>query len=198
MRTQFIRIPRKFLELDKGTKFIDVLVYAALEYQKDGTTGKSRISMRTIAEKYNIALSKIEDAVKRLTESGYIEYTQYPSPKNKDYVFNEYSFPYNKKQYGYLKLKPELLTQNLKPKDRGLLIYLQLIAVPNMNDIAETKIEDIAKQLKITRQTTSKYLKYFLDIEQISKGKHFYKCKYLAKEDKPETKIETKPISIIL
>lgn len=99
---------------------------------------------------------------------------------------------------GYLKLKPEVLTQTLKPKDRGILIYLQLIALPNMNDIAETKIEDIASRLGITRQTTSKYLKYFLSIDQITQGKHFYKCKYLAKEEVPDKKNDKKECVFIL
>ena len=53
-----------FLELDEGTKFIDVLVYAAIDNQKD--SGTSKIGMRTISEKYGIALIKVEDAIKRL------------------------------------------------------------------------------------------------------------------------------------
>ena len=53
-----------FLELDEGTKFIDVLVDAAIDNQKD--SGTSKIGMRTISEKYGIALSKVEDAIKRL------------------------------------------------------------------------------------------------------------------------------------
>jgi DNA-binding MarR family transcriptional regulator len=188
MGTQFIQIPRKFLEMDKGTKFVDVLVYAAIDNQKDNSTYTSRIGMRTIADKYNIALSKVEDAIKRLKESGYIDYKQYPSQNNSEYVFNEYSLPLlknGKMKEGFLMLKPEVLTEPLKPKDRGVLIYLQLIAIPNMNDIAETKMEDIAKLLKITRQTASKYIKAFLDSNHIAKGKCSYKCKYLAK-DKPE------------
>ena len=68
--------------MDKGTKFVDVLVYAAIDNQKDNSTYTSRIGMRTIAEKYNIALSKVEDAIKRLKASGYIDYKQYPSQNN--------------------------------------------------------------------------------------------------------------------
>ena len=187
MGTQFIQIPRKFLELEKGTKFVDVLVYAALDNQKDNKTYTSRIGMRTISEKYNIPLSKVEDAIKRLKDSGYIDYKQYPSPNNPDYKFNEYSFPLlkeGKMKDGFLMLNPTLLEQPLKPKERGILIFLQLIAIPNMNDIFETKMEDIAKRLKITRQTVSKYLKFFEDKNYISKGKHYYKCQYVAK-DKP-------------
>lgn len=202
MGTQWIQIPRKFLEMNKGTKFIDVLVYATIDNQKDSTTNTSNIGMRTIAEKYNIPLSKVEDAIKRLKDEGYIDYTQFPSQNHKDRVYNQYTFPLIKKDGnidgGYLKLKPEVLTQTLKPKDRGILIYLQLIAVIDMNDIAETKIEDIASRLGITRQTTSKYLKYFLSIDQITKGKHFYKCKYLAKEEKPDTKEKKNECVIIL
>lgn len=187
--------------MDKGTKFVDVLVYAAIDNQKDSTTHTSNIGMRTIAEKYNIPLSKVEDAIKRLKEAGYIDYTQFPSQNHKDRVYNQYTFPLIGKDGnvdgGYLKLKPEVLTQTLKPKDRGILIFLQLIAVIDMNDIAETKIEDIASRLGITRQTTSKYIKYFLDIDQITKGQHFYKCKYLAKEDKPVVK-DKKECVIIL
>jgi DNA-binding MarR family transcriptional regulator len=197
MGTQFIQIPRKFLGIEKGTKFIDVLVYAALDNQKDNVTYTSRIGMNTIAEKYNIALSKVEDAIKRLKESGYIDYTQYPSPNNPKHKYNVYTFPLLKEgnmKDGFLMLKPEILTQPLKPKDRGVLIYLQLIALPNMNDIAETKIEDIAERLKITRQTTSKYIKAFLDSNQITKGRCSYKCQYLAKN----TPVKAEPLTITL
>ena len=184
MGTQWIQIPRKFLELDKGTKFVDVLVYAAIDFQKDSSTHTSRIGQRTIAEKYNIPLSKVEDAIKRLKESGYINYKQIPSDKYKDYVYNEYTLPLLNDGNGYLKLKPSLLNQALPPKERGILIYLQLIALPNMNDIAETKIEDIAKRLKITRQTTSKYLKKFLEVGQLHKSSsgRFYQCQYLDRD----------------
>ena len=184
MGTQWIQIPRKFLELDKGTKFVDVLVYAAIDFQKDSSTHTSRIGQRTIAEKYNIPLSKVEDAIKRLKESGYINYKQIPSDKYKDYVFNEYTLPLLKDGNGYLKLKQEVLNQSLPPKERGILIYLQLIALPNMNDIAETKIEDIANRLKICRQTTSKYLKKFLEVGQLHKSSsgRFYQCQYLDRD----------------
>jgi DNA-binding MarR family transcriptional regulator len=197
----FIQIPRKFLELKAGTKFIDVLVYAAIDFQKDSTTYKSRIGMRTIADKYNIALSKVEDAIKRLKESGYIDYKQYPSQNNSEYVFNEYSLPLlknGKMKEGFLMLNPEVLTQPLKPKDRGVLIYLQLIALPNMNDIAETKMEDIAKLLKITRQTASKYIKAFLDSNQITKGRCSYKCKYLAKAEAAEDVVINNKLEFII
>lgn len=185
MGKQWIRIPRTFLESKKGTKFIDILVYAAIDYQKEGNT--SNIGMRTIAEKYNIPLSKVEEAIKRLKEDGFIDYTQFPSQSHKDRVYNQYTFPlFNKEgscNKGFLMLKGDILTQNLKPKERGVLIYLQLIAMPNMNEIAETKIEEIAELIGITRQTCSKYIKYFLDINQIYKGKYFYICKYLAKDE---------------
>ena len=195
MGTQWIQIPRRFLEIDKGTKFVDILVYAAIDNQKDSTTNKSRIGMRTIADKYNIALSNVEDAVKRLKESGYIDYTQLPSEKYKDSVFNEYTLPQIKNDF--LMLKPEVLKLPLKPKDRGILIYLQLIALPDMNDIAETKIEDIATRLKITRQTTSKYLKQFVGLGYLHHTRYgISQCQYLAR-DMPE-KAVTEPLNIIL
>lgn len=178
--------------MDKGTKFVDVLVYAAIDNQKDSSTHKSRIGMRTISEKYSIALSKVEDAVKRLKESGYIDYIQLPSDKYKDSVFNEYTLPQIKE--GYLKLNPDLLTLPLKPKERGILLYFQLLALPNMNDIAETKIEDIATRLKITRQTTSKYLKQFVGLGYLHQTRNgIYQCQYLAKEKK-----EIPPLTITL
>ena len=196
MGTQWIQIPRKFLESDKGTKFVDVLVYAAIDYQKDSSTHRSRIGQRTIADKYNIPLSKVEDAVKRLKESGYIDYTQLPSDKYKDSVFNEYTLPQIKE--GFLMLKPEVLTLPLKPKERGILIYLQLIALPSMNDIVETKIEDIAKRLKITRQTTSKYLKQFVESGHLTKGKSgLYRCQYLAKDKTVDNKPKEVPVIIL-
>jgi hypothetical protein len=66
MGTQFVQIPRKFLEMDKGTKFVDVLVYSIIDNQKDSSTYTSKIGQSTIAEKYDIPLSKVEDAIKRL------------------------------------------------------------------------------------------------------------------------------------
>lgn len=186
---RFIQIPRKFLALKTGTKFIDVLVYAAIDFQKDSTTHKSRIGLRTIADKYNIALSKVEDAVKRLKTNGFLDYIQLKSEVN-DYVFNEYTLPKSK---DFLMLNPDLLVQELKPKEKGVLIYLQLIAEIGINDIAETTIEGIANRMGITRQTTSKYLKFFVDKGHITKGKHYYKCHYLAKEDKPK---EEQPLII--
>ena len=195
MGTQWIQIPRKFLEMDKGTKFVDVLVYAAIDFQKDSITHTSRIGQRTISEKYNIPLSKVEDAVKRLKESGYIDYKQIPSDKYKDYVFNEYTLPLLKEDY--LKLKPTLLNQSLPPKERGILIYLQLIALPDMNDILERKIEDIADRIGICRQTASKYLKKFVASGQLHQTKNgIYQCQYLDKET--VVKPESKPLTIIL
>lgn len=165
MGTQWIQIPRRFLKMDKGTKFVDVLVYAAIDYQKDSSTHTSKIGMRTIADKYSIPLSKVEDAVKRLKESGYLDFTQHPSPNNTEYKYNQYTFPLLKDDMAkedFLMLKPEVLSLPLKPKDRGILILLQLIALPNINDIMERNIEDIAKRIGICRQTASKYLKQFI------------------------------------
>ena len=73
---RFIKIPRTFLNLKEGTKFIDILVYAAIAWQYDEEEKRSRIGMRTISEKYNIALSKVEAAIDRLKNNGYISYTQ--------------------------------------------------------------------------------------------------------------------------
>jgi DNA-binding MarR family transcriptional regulator len=176
---RFIQIPRKFLELKEGTKFIDVLVYAAIAFQTDKETSKSRISIKTIADKYNITLSKVEESIKRLKAINYLDYTQIKSETN-DYVFNEYVLP---KSRDFLMLKPELLTEDLKAKERGILIYLQLIAEIGINDIAETTIEGIASRIGVTRKTMSKHLKYFIDNNYITKGKHFYQCRYLAKEE---------------
>lgn len=173
---RFIKIPRTFLNLKEGTKFIDVLVYAAIAWQYDEEEKRSRIGMRTIAEKYNIALSKVEAAIERLTKNEYLSYTKIKS-ENNEYVFNEYRFPEIK---DFLMLKPELLTEDLKPKDRGILIYLQLIAEIGLNEIVETTVEGIAKRIGVTRQTMSKYLKSFEEKEQIFKGKHYWTCKYLA------------------
>lgn len=175
---RFIKIPRKFLSLKEGTKFIDVLVYAAIVLHTDAETGKSRIGIRTIAEKYNISKQKVEEAVERLKKGEYLNYSKLPSSVN-DYVFNEYEFPVIK---DFLMLDPELLAQDLKPKERGILIYLQLIAEMGINDIVATTIEDIANRIGVTRQTMSKHLKNFTDKNQITKGKYYYQCHYLAKE----------------
>lgn len=154
---RFIKIPRTFLNLKEGTKFIDILVYAAIALHTDSETGKARIGMRTIAEKYDIALSKIEAAIDRLKKNGFINYIKLPSINN-EYVFNEYEFPEIK---DFLMLKPELLTEDLKPKERGILIYLQLAAERELNTITETTIEGLANRIGITRQTMSKYYKMF-------------------------------------
>lgn len=177
---RFIKIPRTFLNLKEGTKFIDILVYAAIAWQYDEEEKRSRIGMRTIAEKYNISKQKVEEAVARLAKNEYFSYTKIKS-ENNEYVFNEYRFPEIK---DFLMLKPELLTEDLKPKDRGILIYLQLISWYETGDIMETTIEGIAKRIGITRQTMSKYLKFFSDNDYILKpdGRRYryYKCKYLA------------------
>jgi DNA-binding MarR family transcriptional regulator len=94
-------------------------------------------------------------------------------------------------------LNPDLLVQELKPKEKGVLIYLQLIAEIGINDIAETTIEGIANRMGITRQTTSKYLKQLEDKGHITKGRLYYKCHYLVKEPKEDTK-EEQLITIIL
>jgi DNA-binding MarR family transcriptional regulator len=146
-----------FLNLKEGTKFIDVLVYAAIALHTDSETGKARIGMRTIAEKYNITLLKVEQSVERLKKNGYINYIKLLSFNN-DYVFNEYTFPEIK---DFLMLKPELLTEDLKPKDRGILIYLQLACEYKSNTITETTLEGLANRIGITRQTMSKYYKAF-------------------------------------
>lgn len=177
---RFIKIPRTFLNLKEGTKFIDVLVYAAIALHTDSETDKARIGMRTIAEKYNITLLKVEQAVARLAKNEYFSYTKIKS-ENNEYVFNEYRFPEIK---NFLMLKPELLTEDLKPKERGILIYLQLISWYETGSILETKIEDIANRIGVTRQTMSKYLKFFSDNDYILKpdGRRYryYRCKYLA------------------
>lgn len=177
---RFIKIPRKFLKLKEGTKFIDVLVYAAIAWQYDEDEKRSRIGMRTIAEKYNISKQKVEEAVARLNKNGFISYTQIKS-ENNEYVFNEYRFPEIK---GFLMLKPELLTEDLKPKERGILIYLQLAAEKEINTILAENIQEIADKIGVTRQTMSKYLKFFSDNDYILKpdGRRYryYRCKYLA------------------
>lgn len=165
---RFIKIPRKFLKQTEGTKFIDVLVYAAIALHTDSETGKARIGMRTIAEKYNITLLKVEQSIDRLKKNGYINYIKLLSFNN-DYVFNEYEFPEIK---DFLMLKPELLDEDLKPKERGILIYLQLASERELNTIMETTIEGVAKRIGITRQTMSKYYKMF------EKGGYMWKDRY--------------------
>lgn len=178
---QFIQIPRKFLDLEAGTKFIDILVYSIIDFQKDSHTHKSRIGVRTIAEKYNITLVKVEESIKRLKDNGFIDYVHLPSEKYANYVFNEYTLPNYKNNY--LMMKHDILTLPLKAKERGVLIYLQLIAIHGLNDIYETNIEDIAIRLKISRQTMSKYLKMFIQMNLIQKSKNgIYSCQYLFKD----------------
>lgn len=188
---RFIKIPRTFLKQTEGTKFIDILVYAAIALHTDSETGKARIAIRTIAEKYNIASSKVEPAIQRLKKNGYLSYSQLPSLTN-DYVFNEYEFPVIK---DFLMLKPELLDEDLKPKERGILIYLQLAAEYGTNDIAETTIEGLAKRIGITRQTMSKYYKMF-EKEGYMWKELYYHTMYLT-NGSTEIK-ETRKVEIIL
>lgn len=181
---QFIKLPKKFLELDKNTKFIDVLIYSIIDFYRDSNSDTARIGMRTIAEKYNITLLLVEQAVKRLKDNGYLAVTQLKSNKN-DYCFNEYSFLVKD---DVIFLNPEVLTQDLKAKDRGVLIYLQLLTKDKLTDIEKTSVSDIARQLKTARQTISKYLKYFVEIGQLTESKHYYQTKYLVntqREEKP-------------
>lgn len=190
--SQYIKIPLVFLmENDtKGTKFIDILVYAIIDMYR--CKDISNIGMRTMAQKYNIPLSKIEDAVKRLKDKGYITYAQHPSQKYDKYMYNEYHFPLHKKWKNVtLNLSPKILELPLKPKERGMLIYFQMISC-DTGEMAQTKMEEIAKELKITRQTVSKYINRFIAdgyLEKLERGKYFfYKISFLVKQKKTEDK----------
>ena len=66
-----------------------------------------------------------------------------------------------------------------------------------MNDIVESKIEDIANRIGICRQTASKYLKQFITSGYIHQSRNgIYQCQYLAK-DMP-VKPESVPLTITL
>lgn len=188
---RFIKIPRTFLNLKEGTKFIDVLVYAAIALHTDSETDKARIGMRTIAEKYGVSKQKVEEAIDRLKKNGFINYTKLPSINN-EYVFNEYEFPEIK---DFLMLKPELLDEDLKPKERGILIYLQLAAERELNTITETTIEGLAKRIGITRQTMSKYYKMFEKDGYMWKDR-YYHTMYLTNGSTKIRKVEN--VEIIL
>jgi DNA-binding MarR family transcriptional regulator len=143
--------------------------------------------MRTISEKYDISLMTVEASIKRLSDLEFITIEKLPSFKYEDRTFNEYSFTHLNDQF--LMLNPELLTLPISAKERGFLIFLQLLAVVGLNDIAETKIEDIAKKIGVTRQTASKHLKKFVENGYITKSKHIFICKYLFKNPKPNNTI---------
>lgn len=194
MGTQFIKIPRKFLELDANTKFMDICVYAVIDNYR--CEGKSRISMENIAKKLNLnEKRKVVDSIKRLCENGYLKYEQIDSRRYDGYVFNEYSFPLQNDKDGFLMLDTSILNQDMNPKSKGMLIYLQLIALPNMNQIAERDIKDISKLIKVDKRTMSKYLKGFMlsgDITLSRAG--FYQCRYLFKDVNEKHKIGTEMI----
>lgn len=176
---EHIQIPRAFLKLEEGTKFTDVVVYATLINQMDYNTYTSTISVETISEKYNIPTAQVKRAIQRLTEKEFITVEKIKS-NNNNFYFNKYSFP----MYGkdFLMLKKDLLTQSLTTKEKGILIYLQLIAWYDTNIIEFTKFEEIGNKIGLSRQTTAKTMKRFLDKGQIKMDCFLYKCKYLARE----------------
>lgn len=179
---QFIKVPKAFLKDKNNTKFVDLLVYSILDNQRDGNSNKSRIAMLTIEKKYGIATRKVEDAIKRLKENGWIDIQQIKSTNN-DYVFNEYSFP-KMDNGGFLMLDPDILSLNYKPKERGVLISLQLACSDGINEIPVTTINDLANLIGITRQTASKYVNMFIKDGEITKSEFgYFVCKYLVKKD---------------
>lgn len=198
--SQFIQIPRNILDLKENTKFYDILVYSILEFNKDGSTYKSRIAYKTISEKYNIPYSKIEAAIKRLKENDLITYDQLKC-ENTEYVFNEYSFTCKdrdgKIKTPYIELDPAILKLELAPKDRGVLIALHLLTEVGLNQVLITTGTELAGRLGITRQTASKYLKKFISINEISISKcGFINVKYIV--NAPEIKPNNEKIIITL
>ena len=176
---QFIKVPRTFGNVKENTKFIDVLIYSILDsYRCDGT---SRIAYQTISDKYNIAYSQVEKSLKRLKDNGFIDFKQIKSTNN-DYVFNEYSFP--KLDGEFLMLDPKVLNLNYNPKERGMLIYLQLNCAIGLNEIPVTTVNDLANLIGVTRQTASKYINMFIKDGEITKSEFgYFVCKYLVKKD---------------
>lgn len=188
MSTQFLQIPRKLLELKGNTKFLDILVYSVIETCK--TNGKSRIAMQTISEKYKIPYKSVELSIRRLEKEELIKIDQHKC-ENSEYVFNEYSFPLiikDKMSTPYIELDPTILSLELAPKDRGVLIALHLLTEIGINQVLITTGTELAGRLGITRQTASKYLKKFTSINEISISKcGFINVKYIvnAPEIKP-------------
>lgn len=201
MSTQYLQIPRNILNIKEGTKFIDILVYSILEFNKDGSTFKSRIAYDTISKSYNIPYKDVERSIKRLRENGFITYDQIKC-ENSEYFFNEYSFTCKDKRghisTPYIELDKLVLKLELAPKDRGVLIALHLITMEGLNQIPFQTVQDVAKCLGITRQTASKYIKKFISINEmgISRAGYYY-VKHINRA--PEiTNTITKQITITL
>lgn len=149
----FVLIPKKLSEIESKHRYLDIAVYYVIRYFKCDTT--SRISFDKIVEKLNITKKDAIKAVKELVALEIITYKQIPS-ENNDFKFNEYYFD-KALDNSFEMVGRELLEQNLKAKQIGLLIYLKLKSVSGWYRFKD--YADLGKKLGCTRQTASKYIK---------------------------------------
>lgn len=181
----FVIIPKELTSIDTKHRYLDLAVYFILKYHC--TNGKSRIGMNKITSKLNISKRDSNLAIKELVKLGHITYKQLPSDKNQ-YDFNEYTFT-SKLESGFEMVGRELLEQNLKAKQIGLLIWLKLNSVSGWYRFKD--YTDLGNKLGCTRQTASKYIKDLSDYIEPSNagGIHFTNKIFTFKDNTIKTNI---------
>lgn len=185
VNTGFVIMPKELTRIDTKHRFLDIAIYFVLK--SHCCNGKSRIGFDKITAKLNISKRDASLALKELKELGYINCEQLPSDKNQ-YVFNEYEFTSNL-DAGFEMIGRELINQNLKAKQIGLLIYLKLASEFGWYRFRD--YTELGKKLGVTRQTASKYIKDLKDYIEPSKagGLHFINQIFTFKERKETTKL---------
>lgn len=199
MMDQFIQLPTILLNLKDP---ISVLTYAIIDNQKtltpfDEVVDKpvSYIAYDTMTKKYDLRKASAIEAVKKLAEAKYLDYTQMPTGRDKQ-VFNKYSFPLitpvyknnrvveNKIKIPFKNVDSSVLSLDLSSKEKGYLLMLHLLSIDTSEIIMSE--EEIAQALGITKRTLAKYIKLFTDKKLLFKGRYHYALKDIYK---PKTKL---------
>lgn len=165
----FVLVPKELSKIDSKNRYLDIAVYYVIRFVESNYV--SRISLDKICKKLHITKRDAIKAVRELKELKILDYIQIPSEVN-DYKFNEYHF--NKElDKRFEKIGKDLLTENLKAKQIGLLIYLKLIS--EFGWLRFKNITEFANIVGVTRQTASKYIKDLSTYIELSKvnGLHF-------------------------
>ena len=171
-------------EIEGKHRYLDIAVYFTIRCFKCDNT--SRISYEKIVDKLGITKKDAIKAVKEMVELKIISYKQIPSEHN-SFKFNEYYFDKELDQH-FEMVGRDLLEQNLKAKQIGLLIYLKLDSLFGWYRFRD--YTELGKKLGCTRQTASKYIKELSDYIEPSKagGIHFTNKIFTFKDKQERTK----------
>lgn len=184
IKSGFVIVPKELASIDTKHRYLDIAVYYVLKYYC--CNGKSRISWNKISAILGISKRDVNTAIKELKQLGHIDYIKLPSDKN-DYEFNEYNFT-SELKVGFEMIGKDLINQNLKAKQIGLLIYLKLAS--EFGWFHFNTIKEFAEMIGVTRQTASKYIKDLSAYIEPSKvgGLHFINQIFTFKEQNQTVK----------